>query len=123
MPSTCYLSETDLSDQTLLDSYPAIYNDGPPERRASSQQTQDGTVYQDFGYEDSDRELTLRCDWITDANLAALEAKYVQVGKVWRWHDEKGNDYNVFFRRLQPRRIQGNDASVVEMTFNVVAVI
>ena len=121
MASTCYLSELDLSDKTFLDSFPAIYNDGPPERRASSHQTQDGTVRQDFGYEDSDRELTLRVDWITTTTLVALRAKYAEAGKVWRWHDEKGADYNIFFRRLLPRRIQGNNAYVIEMTFDVIA--
>lgn len=123
MPSTCYISETDLSDQTLLDCFPAVYDDGPPERKASTHETQDGRVFQDFGYEDSDYDLTLRCDRIGETNLAALKLKFAAVGKMWRWHDEYGNDYNIFFRRLTPRRIQGNDLYVVEMTFNVVAII
>ncbi len=123
MPSTCYISELDLSDQTFLDAYPAIYNDAPPERRASAHQTQDGQVYQDFGFEDSDWELSLRCDKISMTNFDALKLKHAVVGKVWRWHDEYGNDYNIFFRRLSPRRIQGNNAYIVEMVFAVLEIL
>ncbi len=121
MPGASYLSELDLSDKTFLDADPAFYDNGPPERRASDHQTQDGTVRQDFGYETSDRRLRLRTDWMVTATLAAFVTKFAVVGKVWRWHDDLGADYNVFFRRLAPRRIPGNNAYVVEMTLDVVS--
>ena len=122
MPGICYLSELDLSDKTLLDEDPAFYDDGPPERRASDHQTQDGTVRQDFGFATSDRSLRLRTDFVTTAILAALNTKFAAVGHLWRWHDHRGADYNVFFRRLEPRRISGNEAYVVEMTLDVVSI-
>lgn len=122
MAGICYLSELDLSDQTFLDEDPAFYDDGPPERRASDHQTQDGTVRQDFGFGTSDRSLRLRTDFVTTATLVALNTKFAAVGKVWRWHDHRGADYNVFFRHLEPRRISGNEAYVVEMTLDVVSI-
>lgn len=122
MPGTCYLSELDLSDKTFLDADPAFYENGPPDRRASDHQTQDGTVRQDFAFAASDRSLRLRTDWMTTATLAAFEAKFGAVAKVWRWHDDQGADYDVFFRRLAPRRIPGNNAHVVEMTLDVVSI-
>lgn len=122
MPGICYLSEPDLSDQTFLDEDPAFYEDGPPERRASDHQTQDGTVRQDFAFATSDRSLRVRTDFMTTGTLAALQSKFAAIGKVWRWHDHRGADYDVFFRRLEPRRIRGNEAYVVEMTLDVVSI-
>jgi len=122
MAGTCYLSELDLSDQTFLDEDPAFYDDGPPERRTSDHQTQDGTVRQDFGFATSDRTLRLRTDFVTAATLVALNTKFAVAGKVWRWHDHRGADYDVFFQRLEPTRIRGNEAYVVEMTLDVVSI-
>jgi len=123
MASTCVLSEIDGSDPTYLDEDPIQYDDGPAERRASAHATADGRVWQDFGAPDVDRQIRLRTDWMGEATLDALKAKLAQIGKFWRWVDNQGHEYRVFFRALNPERIRGHAAYRVEMVFDVVEVV
>jgi len=123
MPSTCVLSEVDGSEPTYLDEDPALYDDGPAERRASAHATADGRVWQDFGAPDVDRQIRLRTDWMGEATLEALKAKLAQIGKFWRWVDSQGHEYRVFFRALNQERIRGHSAFRVEMVFDVVEVV
>ena len=123
MASTCVLSEIDGSDPTYLDEDPIQYDDGPVERRASAHATADGRVWQDFGAPDVDRQIRLRTDWMGEATLDALKAKLAQIGKFWRWVDNQGHEYRVFFRALNPERIRGHAAYRVEMVFDVVEVV
>ena len=123
MPSTCVLSEVDGSEPTYLDEDPALYDDGPAERRASAHATADGRVWQDFGAPDVDRQIRLRTDWMGEATLDALKAKLAQIGKFWRWVDNQGHEYRVFFRALNQERIRGHSAFRVEMVFDVVEVV
>jgi len=120
MASSCVLSAIDGSDPTFLDEDPALYDDGPAERRASAHATADGRVWQDFGAPDVDRQIKLRTDWMTQTTLDAMRAKFAQVGTVWRWVDNGGHEYRVFFRSLNPERIRGHAAYRVEMVFDVV---
>ncbi len=123
MASTCVLSELDSSDPTYLDEDPITYDDGPAERRVSAQPTAEGRVWQDFGAFDVDRQIRLRTDWMSGTTLAAFRAKFAQVGKLWRWVDNRGHEYRVLFRSLNPERIRGHDAHRVEMVFDVVEVV
>ena len=123
MPSTCVLSEIDDSDPTYLDEDPIVYDDGPAERRASAQATADGRVWQDFGVPDVDRQIRLRTDWMSETTFDALKAKFAQAGKLWRWMDNQGHEYRVFFRSLTPERIRAHAAYRVEMVFDVVEVV
>jgi hypothetical protein len=123
MASSCVLSAIDGSDPTSLDEDPALYDDGPAERRVSSHATADGRVWQDFGALDVDRQIKLRTDWMTQATLDAFNAKFAQVGMVWRWADSGGREYRVLFRSLNPERIRGYAAYRVEMAFDVVEVV
>jgi hypothetical protein len=120
MASTCVLSEIDGSNATYLDEDPIQYDDGPAERRASAHATADGRVWQDFGATDVDRQIRVRTDWISEATLGALKAKFAQTGRLWRWVDNGGDEYRVFFRSLNPERIRGHAAYRVEMVFDVV---
>jgi len=119
----CCLSYPDESEPTYLDEDPSRYDDRPAERRASTQATAEGRVWQDFGAPDVDRQIRLRTDWMSTDTLAAFRAKYEAVGQIWRWVDHRGHEYRVFFRALVPERIRGNEAYVVEMTFDVVEVV
>jgi len=121
--AACFLSEIDGSDPTYLDEDPIAYDDGPAERRMSAQATADGRVWQDFGAPDVDRQVRLRTEWMSETTLDALEAKFAQVGKLWRWVDNRGHEYRVLFRSLNPERIRGHDAYRVEMVFDVVEVV
>lgn len=122
--AACYLSKPDGSDAIYLDEDPALYADGPAERRASSHATfGGGRVWQDFGTPDVDRQIRLRTDWMTEATLAAFRGKFEQVGVVWKWADHRGHEYRVVFRALSPERIRGHNAHRVEMTFDVVEVV
>ncbi len=123
MASTCVLSEVDSSDPTSLDEDPSLYEDGPAERRVSSQPTAEGRVWQDFGALDVDRQIRLRTDWMTQDTLDDFASKYAQVGKRWRWFDNQGHEYRVLFRSLNPERIRGHEAYRVEMVFDVVEVV
>jgi hypothetical protein len=124
VPSACYLSKPDDSEKTYLDEDPTAYDDAPPERRASSVATLGGgRVWQDFGARDVDRELRVRCDWMSQATLDALRAKYAAVGQLWKWVDHKGHDYRVFFADLRAERIRANAAYRVEMRLEVVQVV
>jgi hypothetical protein len=124
MASACYMSKPDGSEAVYLDEDPAYYDDGPAERRASSSPTLGGgRVWQDFGVHDVDREIRLRTDWMSEATLAALKAKYATTAQVWKWVDHKGHDYRVFFAELRPERIRGNAAYRVEMRLQVIQVI
>jgi len=123
MPSTCVLSEVDGSDPTYLDEDPALYDDGPAERRVSAHATADGRVWQDFGALGVDRQIRLRTDWMAQGTLDAFTAKLAQVGTLWRWVDNQGHEYRVFFRSLNPERIRGHDAHRVEMVFDVIQII
>jgi hypothetical protein len=119
----CFLSEIDGSSPTYLDEDPIQYDDGPAERRASAHATTDGRVWQDFGVLDVDRQIRLRTDWMSEATLDAVKTKFAQVGTVWRWVDNQGHEYRVFFRSLNPERIRGYAAYRVEMVFDVVEVV
>jgi len=123
MSSTCVLSEVDGSDPTHLDEDPILYDDGPAERRVSAHATTDGRVWQDFGAPDVDRQIRLRTDWTAQDTLDDFLAKFAQVGKLWRWVDNRGHEYRVLFRSLKPERIRGHDAHRIEMVFDVVEVI
>jgi DNA-binding IclR family transcriptional regulator len=123
MSSTCYLSELDGSQKTYLDEDPAIYQDVPPERRASSHATADGRVWQDFGAPDVDRQIKLRTDWMSQATLDSFADKFAQVGHAWRWVDNRGHEYHVFFRSLTSEYIRGQGAYRVEMIFDVLQVV
>jgi len=123
MPSTCILSEIDGSEPTYLDEDPALYDDGPAERRASAYATADGRVWQDFGAPDVDRQIRLRTDWMSEATLDAVKTKFAQVGTLWRWVDNQGREYRVLFRSLTPERIRAHAAYRVEMVFDVVEVV
>jgi len=124
MPSACCLSLPDDSEQTFLDEGPAFYEDGPPERRASSHATfGGGKVWQDFGAADVDRQIRLRTDWMTQATLDDFAEKFATVGQIWRWVDDRGHEYLVVFRALNPERIRGYEAYQVEMAFDVVEVV
>ena len=123
MPSTCVLSEVDGSNATYLDEDPIQYDDGPAERRVSAQATADGRVWQDFGALDVDRQIRLRTDWMTQTTLDAFNAKFAEAGTVWRWVDNQGHEYRVFFRALIPERIRGHAAYRVEIVFDVVEVV
>lgn len=122
MAAICYLSNPDGSEATYFDEDPAWYDDGEPERRASSHVTFGGSrVWQDFGVTDVDRQIKLRTDWMTQATLEAFAAKFAQVGWVWKWRDHKGHEYRVFFRGLKPERIRGHEAHRIEMVLDVIA--
>ena len=121
--AACFLSETDGSDPSYLDEDPIVYDDGPADRRVSAQATADGRVWQDFGALNVDRQIRLRTDWMSETTLDALKAKFGQVGKLWRWVDNQGNEYRVLFRSLTPERIRAHDAYRVEMVFDVVEVV
>ena len=120
MPSACYLSQLDGSEKTYLSEDPSEYDDGGPQRRQSSHAVADGRVWQDFGVAAADRTLEVRADYATSAVLAELQAKFEQTDTVWLWHDHRGHEYHVFFRSLHSRRIRGNDAHRVELTFDVI---
>jgi len=123
MSSTCVLSEVDGSDPTYLDEDPVQYDDGPAERRLGAHPTADGRVWQDFGALEVDRQIRLRTDWMSGTTLAAFLAKFAEVGKLWRWVDNRGHEYRVLFRSLTPERIRGHDACRVEMVFDVIQTI
>jgi len=123
MPSTCYLSELDGSDEVYLTEDPSEYDDGALERRQSSHAVADGRVWQDFGVATADRTIQVRVDYVTGTVLDDLRNKFEQTGKVWLWHDHKGNDYHVFFRSLRSGRIRGNDAYQVEMMLDAIQVV
>jgi len=123
MASTCVLSEIDGSNATYLDEDPIQYDDGPAERRVSTQATADGRVWQDFGAPDVDRQIRLRTDWMSETTLGAFKTKFVQVGNLWRWVDTQEHEYRVLFRSLGPERIRGQAAYRVEMVFDVVEVV
>ena len=121
MAASCYLSKPDDSEKTYLDEDPALYEDRPPDRRASSHATFGGSrVWQDFGAPDADRQIRLRTDWMSQATLDAFRAKFEQVGQLWKWVDNQGHEYRVFFRALMPERIRGHEAYRVEMLLDVV---
>ena len=121
MAASCYMSKPDDSEKTYLDEDPALYEDGPADRRASSHATFGGSrVWQDFGAPDVDRQIRLRTDWMTKATLEAFEAKFATAGQVWKWVDQKGHEYRAFFRALNPERIRGHEAYRVEMLLDVV---
>jgi len=120
----CYLSDLDGSGATYLDEDPALYEDGPSERRLSSHPTfGGGRVWQDFGAKTEDRRIRVRTDYMTQATLDAFRAKFEQTGKVWKWSDHRGNAYQVVFAVLNPERIQANAAYRVEMVLHVVGVL
>jgi hypothetical protein len=123
MASTCVLSEIDGSNFASLDEDPILYEDGPAERRVSSQATAGGRVWQDFGALDVDRQIRLRTDWMTQDTLDDFASKYAQAGKLWRWVDNQGHEYRVLFRSLSPERIRGHEAYRVEMVFDMVEVV
>ena len=124
MASTCILSLPDDTDPTTLDYDPAEYRDNPAPRRSSSQVTMGGDrVLQDFGANAPDREIWLRCDWVAQATLDALQSKFETTGQPWKWVDFKGNAYLVFFRTLAPERIRGQEAYQVEMWFDILEVL
>lgn len=123
MASTCVLSEIGGSDPTCLDEDPILYDNGPAERRASAHATADGRVWQDFGALEVDRQIRLRTDWMTQDTLDDFLTKFAQVGTLWRWVDNQGHEYRVFFRALNQERIRGHSAYRVEMTFDVVEVV
>jgi len=123
MASTCVLSAIDGSNPTSLDEDPIQYDDGPAERRVSTQATADGRVWQDFGALDVDRQIRLRTDWMGEATLDAMKAKYAQAGKLWRWVDNQQHEYRVLFRSLTPERVRAHAAYRVEMVFDVVEVV
>ena len=121
MAASCYMSKPDDGETTYLDEDPAFYEDGPPERRASSHATFGGSrVWQDFGAPDMDRQIRLRTDWMTETTLDAFMAKFAVMGQIWKWVDHKGHEYRVFFRALTPERIRGHEAYRVEMLLDVV---
>lgn len=120
MAASCYMSKPDDSEKTYLDEDPALYEDGPADRRASSHATfGESRVWQDFGAPDIDRQIRLRTDWMTEATLEAFEAKFAVVGQVWKWVDHRGHEYRVFFRAMVPERIRGHEAYRVEMLLEV----
>ena len=122
--AACYMSKPDDTEKTFLDEDPVSYDDGPAERRASSHATFGGSrVWQDFGAREVDRQIRLRTDWMTQSTLDAFEAKFAQVGLVWKWVDHKAHEYRVFFRGLNPERIRGHAAYRVEMLLDVVQVV
>lgn len=122
MPGTCYMDSLDEDDPTYLDEDPAVYEDGPPERRMSSQTTFGGSrVWQDFGVAAADRQIRLRTDWMTQETLDDFRDKFEATATVWLWIDNRGNTYQVIFRTLNPQKIQGHDAYRVEMVLEVVA--
>jgi len=119
--ASSYMSKPDDSEKTHLDEEPALYEDGPAERRASSHATFGGSrVWQDFGAPGVDRQIRLRTDWMTETTLEAFVAKFAVVGQIWKWMDHKGREYRVFFRALMPERIRGHEAYRVEMLLDVV---
>jgi hypothetical protein len=119
--ASSYMSKPDDSEKTHLDEEPALYEDGPAERRASSHATFGGSrVWQDFGAPGVDRQIRLRTDWMTETTLEAFMAKFAVVGQIWKWMDHKGREYRVFFRALMPERIRGHEAYRVEMLLDVV---
>ena len=121
MAASSYMSKPDDSEKTHLDEEPALYEDGPAERRASSHATFGGSrVWQDFGAPGVDRQIRLRTDWMTETTLEAFVAKFAVVGQIWKWMDHKGREYRVFFRALMPERIRGHEAYRVEMLLDVV---
>ena len=67
--AACFVSEIDGSDPTSLDEDPSLYEDGPAERRVSSQPTAGGRVWQDFGTLGVDRQIRLRTDWMAQDTL------------------------------------------------------
>ena len=121
MAASCYMSKPDDSEKTYLDEDPALYEDGPADRRASSHATFGGSrVWQDFGAPDVDRQIRMRTDWMGELTLDSFRTKFEQVGQVWKWVDHKGHEYRVFFRALTPERIRGHEAYRVEMLLDVV---
>jgi hypothetical protein len=123
MASTCILSLPNDTSPTTLDYDPAEYRDNPAPRRSSAHVTQGDRVHQDFGAPGADREIWLRCDWVAQGTLDALQTKFETTGQPWKWVDFKGNSYLVFFRSLAPERIRGQEAYVVEITFDVLEVL
>ena len=122
--AACYMSKPDDTEKTYLDEDPVSYDDGPPERRASSHATFDGSrVWQDFGAKDVDRQIRLRTDWMTQDTLDDFASKFTSTGTLWRWVDNQEREYRVLFRSLSPDRIRGHDAYRVEMIFDVVEVV
>jgi len=124
MASSCYLSLPDDSEKTYLDEDPESYDDGPAERRMSSEETiGGGRVWQDFGAADVDRAIRLRTGWMTQATLDLFKAKFALVAQAWKWADHKGRVYLVVFRSMKPERIRGYEAYRVEMNLDVVEVL
>jgi hypothetical protein len=120
MASTCYLSLPDDSAKIYLDEDPETYDDGPAERRMSSQETMGGgRVWQDFGVQDLDRTIRLKTGWMTQATLDAFKTKLAVLAQVWKWADHKGRSYLVVFRTINPERIRGYEAYRVEINFDV----
>jgi hypothetical protein len=75
----CCLSSPDGTQATYPDEDPALYDDRPAGRRASSRATFGGSpVWQDFGVKDVDGRIRLRTDWMRQAMLDAFQAKFAQ---------------------------------------------
>lgn len=121
MPSTAYLSALDDSNKTTLDYDPSRYRVIPGRRRTSSFATMDGgLVHQDFGQQATDRTIEATVDWLADATVAALEAKRDTASATWKWHDHRGDDYEVFFLSIEKRK-RPTVGWIVELEFAVVA--
>jgi len=120
MASTCYLSLPDGSERTYLDEDPETYDDGPAERRMSSEETiGGGRVWQDFGAQDVDRTIRVRTGWMTQATLDLFKAKFAVLAQEWKWADHKGRSYLVVLRSIKPERIRGYEAYRVEINLDV----
>ena len=121
MPSTAYLATLADASKVTLDYDPSRYRVIPGRRRTSSFATMGGgRVHQDFGQAAKDRRIEMTVDWLADATVAGLEAKRDTVAETWKWHDHRGDDYEVFFLAMQKRK-RPTEGWIVNLEFAVVA--